>query len=66
MATIQYKEFHVVPTAEPNHIIDGGQCFCEPRCVIAHDTFRLFVHNTHQIKIVVRNHDVAPLWWNPK
>ena len=61
-----YREFHVVLQDEPNHVVDGGMCPCEPHCLLAADSFRVFFHNRGTIKFLRIEHQIKPVWWDAK
>jgi len=67
MATApEFREFHALPADEPDHVVDGGDCPCEPQCLLAGELFRVFIHSQGVIKFVVRRHKLAPKWWVAK
>lgn len=63
----EFLEYHVVDenTLE-GHVLNGGDCPCEPRCTLASDSFRIFLHETSRLKIKMIRHKVAPKWWDAK
>lgn len=53
MAQKKVIDYHVMPSNEKgmHECLEGGQCRCEPRCAVQGDSFRLFVHNCHIVKV---------------
>ena len=63
MAT-EFREFHIVDEDTiAAHTLNGPNCVCEPRCVMAMDTARVFLHDSSRLKLKLIRHKQPPKWW---